>query len=290
MSSKSKAARMDRAKKTDKEGLLKFEHQYRKNDVYKSILVQEQPGCWSLVLSLAAKVLFSTNFVTEALGVPMNALVDKDLREILQLDDIPVFEHAMQRLVLTGCDVECVLRFRHTVTGTYRFVELRAAPYYRDVTAGIQPIACIVASGRLHPSLALNVYQSLMDAKLEREQLTRALEQPLESAAPLPLNVGWNPLGTAMDSAPEEASSISSTWVGPERSQPPAPTPTHPSEPRRKKRKPGVCVKCGTQDTPEWRKGPDGTKNFCNACGLRYAKEVGDSERVATVAASGSSQ
>merc|ERR1711934_135188 len=32
------------------------------------------------------------------------------------------------------------------------------------------------------------------------------------------------------------------------------------------------CRSCGTTDTPEWRKGPDGQKSLCNACGLHFAK------------------
>ena len=33
-----------------------------------------------------------------------------------------------------------------------------------------------------------------------------------------------------------------------------------------------VCTDCGTLDSPEWRKGPNGPKTLCNACGLHYAK------------------
>ncbi|OBT86968.1 hypothetical protein VE02_04608 [Pseudogymnoascus sp. 03VT05] len=33
-----------------------------------------------------------------------------------------------------------------------------------------------------------------------------------------------------------------------------------------------VCTDCGTLDSPEWRKGPEGPKTLCNACGLRWAK------------------
>ena len=29
----------------------------------------------------------------------------------------------------------------------------------------------------------------------------------------------------------------------------------------------------GTLDSPEWRKGPNGPKTLCNACGLRWAKK-----------------
>lgn len=32
------------------------------------------------------------------------------------------------------------------------------------------------------------------------------------------------------------------------------------------------CKACGVYSTPEWRKGPDGKKSLCNACGLRYSR------------------
>lgn len=35
-----------------------------------------------------------------------------------------------------------------------------------------------------------------------------------------------------------------------------------------------ICLKCGTNDTPEWRRGPEGSNTLCNACGLQYAKRV----------------
>lgn len=37
---------------------------------------------------------------------------------------------------------------------------------------------------------------------------------------------------------------------------------------------PGACQSCGTSDTPEWRRGPDGARTLCNACGLHFAKLV----------------
>ncbi|RCH93163.1 blue light receptor [Rhizopus azygosporus] len=33
-----------------------------------------------------------------------------------------------------------------------------------------------------------------------------------------------------------------------------------------------MCAICQTRDSPEWRKGPNGPKELCNACGLRFAK------------------
>ncbi|ORZ11703.1 hypothetical protein BCR41DRAFT_356789 [Lobosporangium transversale] len=37
---------------------------------------------------------------------------------------------------------------------------------------------------------------------------------------------------------------------------------------------PGRCLSCDSSDTPEWRRGPDGARTLCNACGLHYAKLV----------------
>ncbi|KFY21663.1 hypothetical protein V493_07222 [Pseudogymnoascus sp. VKM F-4281 (FW-2241)] len=33
-----------------------------------------------------------------------------------------------------------------------------------------------------------------------------------------------------------------------------------------------ICADCATLDSPEWRKGPNGPKTLCNACGLRWSK------------------
>jgi len=34
---------------------------------------------------------------------------------------------------------------------------------------------------------------------------------------------------------------------------------------------PGRCHNCQAENTPEWRRGPDGARTLCNACGLRKA-------------------
>ncbi|KAI8841716.1 hypothetical protein BC829DRAFT_402387 [Chytridium lagenaria] len=35
---------------------------------------------------------------------------------------------------------------------------------------------------------------------------------------------------------------------------------------------PARCSSCGATKTPEWRRGPNGPRTLCNACGLTYAK------------------
>ncbi|KAK0500290.1 hypothetical protein EDD18DRAFT_1068679 [Armillaria luteobubalina] len=55
-------------------------------------------------------------------------------------------------------------------------------------------------------------------------------------------------------SPPFEADSSSDAWSG-QRATPP-----------------GKCHSCNIRETPEWRRGPDGARTLCNACGLHYAK------------------
>ncbi|KJE90224.1 hypothetical protein CAOG_01565 [Capsaspora owczarzaki ATCC 30864] len=41
-----------------------------------------------------------------------------------------------------------------------------------------------------------------------------------------------------------------------------------------KKKRTRACQMCHTKKVPQWRKGPDGTASLCNACGLRWQKQV----------------
>ncbi|KAI9265993.1 hypothetical protein BY458DRAFT_512770 [Sporodiniella umbellata] len=41
------------------------------------------------------------------------------------------------------------------------------------------------------------------------------------------------------------------------------------------------CQSCGTQSSPEWRRGPSGHKTLCNACGLRYSRLMARQEKLA---------
>jgi len=46
-----------------------------------------------------------------------------------------------------------------------------------------------------------------------------------------------------------------------------------------------VCARCGTTETPKWRRSADRTQHLCNACGLAVKKEMRDGGHASTAAA-----
>jgi hypothetical protein len=70
----------------------------------------------------------------------------------------------------------------------------------------------------------------------------------------------------------------------------PAPSTTVTAKPKtggNSKKKNKVCEFCGTNDTPMWRRGPQGKGTLCNACGvkwsLKYRKKNGKEQVVIAV-------
>lgn len=49
--------------------------------------------------------------------------------------------------------------------------------------------------------------------------------------------------------------------------------PSHPLSAGKKGRR-TVCLNCGCHQTPQWRCGPLGPRTLCNACGVRYKKDL----------------
>lgn len=49
--------------------------------------------------------------------------------------------------------------------------------------------------------------------------------------------------------------------------------PVEQPQPSRKRKRLGqMCALCRVTESPEWRKGPEGKRNLCNRCGLRWSK------------------
>ena len=62
---------------------------------------------------------------------------------------------------------------------------------------------------------------------------------------------------------------------------PPAPVSAKGSASAQSKKQKGrqCCVQCFTFSTPQWREGPQGARTLCNACGVRYRKQLNQSKK-----------
>ncbi|TKY88431.1 hypothetical protein EX895_002783 [Sporisorium graminicola] len=111
----------------------------------------------------------------------------------------------------------------------------------------------------------------------------RPAESKLDSARKRPRSSDWDSKTATSSGDPMTPyTPTSGLRVFPDGSLPTSfPSPGFDSDskgPQYKKRSrapaPGSCQACGTTETPEWRRGPDGARTLCNACGLHYAKLV----------------
>ncbi|KAI0303815.1 hypothetical protein B0F90DRAFT_1329070 [Multifurca ochricompacta] len=73
---------------------------------------------------------------------------------------------------------------------------------------------------------------------------------------------------------------------GSRRPTPPGSVREHPTSSGRASGNPPIgisrCSSCKVTTSPEWRKGPSGKKDLCNACGLRYARSRAKKEGITT--------
>ncbi|GES79824.1 white collar-2 [Rhizophagus clarus] len=122
-------------------------------------------------------------------------------------------------------------------------------------------------SGTIIPE-SRSVENLLHDTSNPLELLTGLrYQEDMASSLATPSSRDDNHLSTQISSQSEPAPQLSTT------------TTTSPSKPRKKKKpkveeEEYVCTDCGTVESPEWRKGPQGPKTLCNACGLRWAKKA----------------
>ncbi|KZV96182.1 hypothetical protein EXIGLDRAFT_765562, partial [Exidia glandulosa HHB12029] len=132
-------------------------------------------------LSVQGKVLFCTRSVRELLGYRETDLLDSNLVDYIHESDQNTYMWQLSQTLRTLREFDCVLRFRekrqtNSTTPPFKFMEVKAIPRVQDMT---QTCSCVVATCRPYPSKHMEVYQSIIDLKLENERLTKALaEQP----------------------------------------------------------------------------------------------------------------
>ncbi|KAF7440548.1 blue light receptor [Pleurotus ostreatus] len=286
--------------------------EFTKRKRWADLLINELADAIILVLSSSCTILFSGAAVTEILGWRDVDLVDKDFMDLvacessLKDNDQTNFQNSFHESLRTSEDLlsythlKCKTSHSATVPREILF-EIKGYPHY---VGDEQTCRCFFATAKPYPSRNAAMLNTFLDLKTENERLQQRLAH-LRATVPVATNVDIGATNAMLYSNPlihptRSLSSIPSLL--PSYNQPSGPgyyvppnmgqnsfgalVPTDGGEDdsedalRKKRLKKShtseqyVCITCGRTDSPEWRKGPQGPKTLCNACGLRWAKQI----------------
>ncbi|KDE06528.1 hypothetical protein MVLG_03177 [Microbotryum lychnidis-dioicae p1A1 Lamole] len=251
------------------------------------------------VLNPAGSFMFATPSILDLCGWSPDELMNRPVADFLHPDDVEAYQRDFYQALEEGKELTLYCRFR-TKDERYVLFEMTGHPYYADLK-GAQTPKCFFAMGRPYPSKNQAMLDSFLELKFENERLRQELQVmyrdieggPASTAGDRP--AGYNVYGTKATTRPKGPSSVIDPTTGLVQAGGLIPSSSNTygalgigisangtkgdgAHGEKKKKKPRVeegefvCRDCGTVDSPEWRKGPDGPKSLCNACGLRYAK------------------
>ncbi|KAJ3121418.1 blue light receptor [Nowakowskiella sp. JEL0407] len=188
-----------------------------------------------ILLSPTGKIQYTSQSIQGHLKFAPNELITKNISEILHPDDKLEFLESMTNMI-TQQQTEFTVHVRLISKQKENLVfEIFGYPEFEILDFG-KKLERFVVSARLVKKGGGNV-DTLMALFLENVVLKKNTEL----------------LGADLDTEDDEGS-------------------------KRKQSKKKVpleelfCHKCGTRSSPEWRKGPNGPKTLCNACGIAYSK------------------
>ncbi|PIL24287.1 transcription factor [Ganoderma sinense ZZ0214-1] len=256
--------------------------EFTKRKRWADLLVTELNDTIIFVLSEACTVWYCGNAVTELLGWRDEELVDSDLIDLMNAGDRVNFRTAFAESVrartemLAYARLQCKNEFfvSANLTPEPREVlfEIRGRPHYLPDSGDFK---CYFAMAQPYPSRNTAMLNTFLELKMENERLQqrvaqlRLQSQALDGAADSFFSTSENFGVPAVDGGRTNFE----PGVGPS-----LVTDADEDGPRKKLKRAAaeqhVCVTCGRTDSPEWRKGPNGPKTLCNACGLRWAKKA----------------
>ncbi|KAF8323090.1 GATA-domain-containing protein [Clavulina sp. PMI_390] len=246
--------------------------EFTKRKKWADLLITELSGTVILVLSTNYEVLYCGAAAIELLGWREEEVIDTELSNWMHQDDVPPFRAHFDACVSSRTELATYARLRGKAGNEIHWpvFEFRGHPHYE---ADFE-CRCFFVMARPYPSRNTAMLDSFLELKIENERLRQRLldlrpSTSTYSALPYSisnargggadvmfatdtLNGAKLAAGAAAGGQPDDAESVAGG------SKPAAPL--------------YVCRTCGRTDSPEWRKGPEGPKTLCNACGLRWAK------------------
>ncbi|KAL6453506.1 BRG1 Biofilm regulator 1 [Candida maltosa Xu316] len=166
----------------------------------------------------------------------------------------------------------------HQINGLPRITSPALPPSSTNNTKSLQPLPPASSINRVintppqqqqHPSISASTSPSINHQYYQYQQPPPPPPQPVQQqqqyiptqqyySQPIYYQGPPPPPGTIMTMVPQPQ----------HQQRPVSVTPEIVNKPTNK------CHRCGTTETPEWRRGPKGVRTLCNACGLFHAKLV----------------
>ncbi|GAA6061673.1 hypothetical protein JCM10212_000856 [Sporobolomyces blumeae] len=257
------------------------------------------------VLSPSGNFIYATPCIRDLAHYVPDELFGRSIFDYIHPDDADAVRRDFTEAGKSHESLSLYYRFR-TKAGAYLLFEVTGHWYYAASTAsqdGKAEVAkCFFAMARPYPSKNAAMLDSFLELKFENERLRQELlvmYREIENDTPAK-STTFPPGVYRAESFDSRPSSVIDPSTGLVQTQTLIPSSSNTygalgigisangtkgdgtGEKKKKARVDEgefVCRDCGTVDSPEWRKGPDGPKSLCNACGLRYAKLVSKNKK-----------
>ncbi|KAJ3722775.1 white collar photoreceptors-like protein [Lentinula guzmanii] len=274
--------------------------EFTKRKRWADLLISELADTCIFVLSSTLKILYCNPAVNDLLGWKEGDIIDHELTDLIHADDQPIFRASFDESLGGSKELLAYVRLKcGTPATSYPFTpmkevlfEIKGYPRFvveNNPSSGCQ---CFFAMAKPYTSRNINMLNTLMELQLENEHLQSKLKalKAKQLSAPSPLYSTSSALFTQQRQQADPSSPfylgldavkspIKSSFDSITLSSNPGEEELEDGQKKKKLKKMHpteqyVCVTCGRTDSPEWRKGPLGPKTLCNACGLRWAKQM----------------
>lgn len=227
-----------------------------------------------LVLARDGKLLHLSPACKSITGYEDHQLLGRLFTDFVHPDDMNLTLNELAQSLTTRRRIRFFHRFRKSDNEFVIFESHGHAHFTAEDghDRGSTRFNCFFLTARPHPNKTTTLFDSFLEQKLENERLTRQLAQ-LKNEKP-DFQHDTAQMFPHVDQTPqsEKGGTYRRGDLGI----------LYPVDQAgqlvtsKKKKKaytnvnPHVCVDCGTNSSPEWRRGPRGAKTLCNACGRKF--------------------
>lgn len=129
------------------------------------------------VLSPQAKIMYCSPATSELFGYAPEELVGRQMSDFIHLDDVDLFRREFNEACLQRRKFHLYYRFKKN-DSTYISLEMVGHAYFGEGErrASTLPL-CFFGSGKVYPNKSVNLIDSFLELKMEKEMLERQIDE-----------------------------------------------------------------------------------------------------------------